>query len=104
MPISYSHNDKVSRSKIPSRTFRLQSDSEDAVCVKQMCLGGNCRASPVVSVSSKTRLAQLIHSSLEQPLQHGTVVAVCAAAFVPVSVIVTDPHSTNVSLISHISP
>ncbi len=33
-------------------------------------------ASPVVSVSCKTRLPQLIQSLLQQPLQHGTVVAV----------------------------
>jgi len=44
--------------------------------VKQMWLSGSCRASPVVSVSSKTRLARLSQSSLQQPLQHGTVVAV----------------------------
>ena len=41
-------------------------------CVKQMWLSGNCRASPVVSVSSKTRHAWLIQSSL----QHGRVLAV----------------------------
>jgi len=40
--------------------------------VKQMWLSGNCRAPPVVSVSSKTRLTRLIQSSL----QHSTVVAV----------------------------
>jgi len=45
-------------------------------CVKQGWLRGNCRASPVVSVSSKTWLTQLIQSSLQQPLQHNTVVAV----------------------------
>ena len=45
-------------------------------CLKQMWLSGNCRASLVVSVSSKTRPSQLIHSSLQQPLQHSTVVAV----------------------------
>jgi len=45
-------------------------------CVKQMCLSGNCRASLVVSVSSKTRMSQLIQSQLQQPLQHCTVVAV----------------------------
>jgi len=33
-------------------------------CVKWMWLSGNCRTSPVVSVSSKTRLARLIQSSL----------------------------------------
>jgi hypothetical protein len=41
-------------------------------CVKQMWLSGSCRASAVVSVSSKTQLAQLIQSSL----QHSTAVAV----------------------------
>ena len=45
-------------------------------CVKQMWLSGNCKASLVVFVSSKTQLARLIQSSLQQPLQHGTVVAV----------------------------
>ena len=44
-------------------------------CVKQRWLRGNCRASPVVSVSSKTKLTQLIQSSLQQPLQHSTVMA-----------------------------
>ncbi len=34
------------------------------------------RASAVVSVSSKTQLAQLIQSSLQQPLEHDTVVVV----------------------------
>ena len=32
MPVSYSHNDKVSRSRIPSRTLRQESDNEDTVC------------------------------------------------------------------------
>jgi len=41
-------------------------------CVKKMWLNGNCRASPVVSVSSKIQLSQLMQSSL----QHSTVVAV----------------------------
>ena len=41
-----------------------------------MWLSGNCRASLVVSVSSKTRLTQLIQSSPQHPLQRGTVVAV----------------------------
>ena len=45
-------------------------------CVKQMWLSGSCRASLVVSVSSKTWLTQLIQSSLQHPLQCGTVVAV----------------------------
>jgi len=45
-------------------------------CVKQMWLSGNCRSSLVVSVISKTRLTWLIQSSLQQPLQHSTVVAV----------------------------
>ena len=49
----------------------------------------------------------LIQSSLQQPLQHGTVVTVfllCPASFVPVTVIVTDPHSTKFRSLSHISP
>jgi len=45
-------------------------------CVKQMWLSGNCRASLVVSIISKTQLTQLIQSSLQQPVQHSTVVAV----------------------------
>jgi len=45
-------------------------------CVKQLWLSGNCRASLVVSLSSKTRLTWLIQSSLQHPLQCGTVVAV----------------------------
>jgi len=39
--------------------------------VKQVWPSGNCRASLVVSLSSKTQLALIIQSSL----QHGTVVA-----------------------------
>ena len=46
-------------------------------CVKQMWVSGNWRASLVVSVSSETRLARRIQSSLRHPLQRGTVVAVC---------------------------
>jgi len=71
-------------------------------CVKQMWLSGNCRASPVVSVISKTRLTQLIQSSL----QHGTVVAVFlyVLLFLYLSVIVIDPCATTVGLLSHISP
>ena len=34
------------------------------------------RASPVISLSGKTQVAQLIKSSLQQPLEHNTVVAV----------------------------
>ena len=45
-------------------------------CVKQTWLSGSCRASPVVSISSSTQLTWLIQSALQQPLQHGTVVAV----------------------------
>jgi len=41
-----------------------------------MYLSGNCRASAVVSVISKTQRAQLIQSSLQQLLQHSTEVAV----------------------------
>jgi len=52
-------------------------------CVKQMWLSGNCRTSPVVSVSSKTQLAWLIQSSLQQPLQHSTVVTVFLYVLLP---------------------
>ena len=31
-------------------------------------------------------------------------ISVCTASFVPVTVIVTDPHCTKVGLLSHISP
>ena len=63
------------------------------------------RASLVLSVSSKTRLAQLIQSSLQQPLQHGMVVAVFlyVLLLLYVTVIVPVSHSTKVSLLSHIS-
>ena len=44
-------------------------------CVKPMWLSGSCRAY-LVSFSCKLRLARLIYSSRQQPLQHGTVVAV----------------------------
>ena len=45
-------------------------------CVKQTWLSGKCRASPVVSVGSKSLLVWLIQSLLQQPLQHSTVVVV----------------------------
>jgi len=41
-----------------------------------MWLSGNCRASLVVYVSSKTQLTRLMQSSLQHPLQRGKVVAV----------------------------
>ena len=46
--------------------------------ISQILVGisSSTTTSPVVSVGSKTRLARLIQSSLQQPLQHGTVVAV----------------------------
>ena len=63
-------------------------------CVKPMWLSGNCRASPGVSVISKTWFAWLIQSSLQQPLQQHSsgCISVCPACFIPVTVIV--PHST----------
>ena len=74
-------------------------------CVKQMWLSGNCRASLVVYVSSKTQLTRLMQSSLRHPLQRGTVVAVCPASFILLlSFFVTDPLSTEFGLLSHISP
>ena len=76
MPISYTFIMIGSAgAKFPSE----YSDSNLIVktrCVKQLWLSGNCRASLVVSVSSKTRLTRLILSSLQHPLQHGTIVAV----------------------------
>jgi len=101
MPISYT----IIISSAGGKFLPIYSDRNLIVktqCVKQMSLSGNCRASPVVSVSSKTRLTQLIQSSL----QHGTVVAVFlyVLSFIPVAVIFTDPYSTNVSLLSLISP
>ena len=74
-------------------------------CVIQMWLSDNCRASPVVSVCSKTWLAWLIQSSLQESLEHGTVVtfiSVCPVSCIPVTV--TDHHSTKAGLLSHISP
>jgi len=41
-------------------------------CVKKVWLSGNCRASPVVSVRSKTQLTRLIQSSLHQPHSSGS--------------------------------
>ena len=64
-------------------------------CVKQMWLSGSCRASPVVSVINKTRLTWLIHSSLQQPLQHSKVVA----AFLCVLLLVYLPLSLSLILI-----
>jgi len=57
-------------------------------------------------VIRKARLTRLIQLSLQQPLQHGTVVAVflCPASFIPATVIVTDPHSTKFGSLSLISP
>ena len=60
-------------------------------CVIQMWLSGNCIASPVVSVGSKT--------------WHGSgCISICPASFIRVTVTVTDPHSTEVGSLSHISP
>ncbi len=76
-----------------------------AQCGIQMWLSGNCRASLVVSVSSKTWLARLIHLSLQQPLEHSTVMVVFLfVLFSCIPVTVTDHHSTKVGLLSHISP
>jgi len=76
-------------------------------CVKQMWLSGNCRASPFVSVISKTWLAPLIQSSLQQPLQHSTAVAVflyVLLLFIPATVTVTHWSSFQKSgLLCHIS-
>ena len=75
-------------------------------CVKKTWLSGNCRASPVASVSSKTQLAQLIQSWLQQPMQHGTVVAVFLYVlfllYLSLSLSLI-PYSPKVG-ISHISP
>ena len=76
MPISYTIiMIRSAGTKFPAE----YSDSNVIVktrCVKQMWLNGNCRGSLVVSVSSKTQLTRLIQSSLQHPLQSGTVVAV----------------------------
>ena len=76
MPISYTIiMIRSAEAKFPQE----YSDSNLIVktrCVKQLWLSGNCRASLVVSVSSKARLTRLIQSSLQHPLQRGTVVAV----------------------------
>ena len=57
------------------------------------------RASPVVSVSSKTLL------TLQHPLQHSTIMTVFlyVVLLVYLSLSLSQPHSTKVSLLSHIS-
>jgi len=51
-----------------------------------------CTANPVITATAS-------------PTQYSSgSTAVCAAAFIPVTVFVTNPHSTIVSLSSHISP
>jgi len=75
MPISYTIiMIRSAEAKFPQE----YSDSSLIVktqCVNQVWLSGNCRASLVVSVSSKIWLTRLIQSSLQHPLHHGTVVA-----------------------------
>ena len=75
-------------------------------CVKQMWLSGKSRASPVVSVSSKTQLARLIWSSLQQPLQHSTIVAVFlyVLLLLYLSLSLSLILIPQVGLLSHISP
>jgi len=66
-------------------------------CVKQMWLSGNCRAPLVVSVSSTA-------NPVITATQHSSgCMSVCPAAFIPVTVIVPDPHSPTLSSLSHIS-
>ena len=77
---NYSRTDIIIMIKSAGAKFLPEYSDKNLIvktqCVKQMWPSGNCRASVVVSVISKTRLTRLIQSSLQQPLQHGTVVAV----------------------------
>jgi len=105
MPISYTIMIRSAGAKFPPE-YSSRNLIVKTVCVKQMWLSGSCRASPVVSVISKTRLTRLIHSSLQQSLQHGTVVAafLYVLLLLYLSLIVTDHHTTKFGLSSHISP
>jgi hypothetical protein len=106
MPISYTViMIRSAGAKFPAES----SDSNLTVktqCVKQMWLSGNCRASLVVSVSSKMRLAWLIQSSLQQPLQQSTVVAVFLYVLLlwhmSLSSLIVFPQ--KFALLSHVSP
>jgi hypothetical protein len=72
--------------------------------VKHMWLLGSYTASAVVSVSSKTQLARLIHSSLQQPLKHSTLVALFlyVLLLLYLSLSITGPCSPKFSFfISH---
>jgi len=64
MPINYTViMIRSARAKFPSE-YSDRNLIVKTQYVKQMWLSGNCRAAVVVSVSSKTRLAWLIQSSL----------------------------------------
>ena len=75
VPVSYTVIIMSAEAKFPPE-YSDRNVTMKTQCVKKTWLSGNCRASLVVSISSKTQLAQLNQSSLQQPLQHGTVVAV----------------------------
>jgi len=75
MPIGYTVMIRSAGAKFPPE-YSDRNLIVKTQCVKLMWLSGNCRTSPVVSVSSKTQLARLIHSLLQQLLQHSTEVAV----------------------------
>ena len=95
MPICYSHNDEVSRSKIPSRILRQESDSEDTVCetdVAQLQL--QSFSGCICQQQNMTCMANPVITATASATQHSSgCISVCPASFVPVTV-VTDTHST----------
>ena len=82
MPIGYTVMIRSAGAKFPPE-YSDRNLIVKTQCVKLMWLSGNCRTSPVVSVSSKTQLAWLIQSLLQQPLQDGMVVAVFLYVLLP---------------------
>ena len=52
-----------------------------------------------------THTANPVITTTASAAQHSSdCISVCSASFIPVPVIVTDPYSTEVSLLFHISP
>jgi len=67
--------------------WQLQSFS-GCICQQQ---DTTCTANPIIATASAT--------------QHSIgCISICPASFIPATVTVTDPHSTKVGLLSHISP
>ena len=68
-------------------------------CVKQIWLSDNCRDSPFVCQWQDTTCTA--NPVITATWHSGGCIFVCPASFIPVTI--TDPHSTKVGLLSHIS-